>query len=231
VPDLSFDDLKSKQRAIRDGFEQDMGLRAHRAISWIGRAEMEAGDADARFIFLWIAFNSAYADESDAGGRSFGTAREDFESFFARLIHLDADHRIYNAIWTRFSGPIRLLMQNRYLFSPFWSHQNGIAGHEDWETRFQNSSRFFGDAVTRRDTTAVLTCVFDRLYVLRNQIMHGGATWNGSVNRGQVTDGAEILSFLLPVFVDLMMDNPAEGWGRPYYPVVDDGRAIAQGRK
>lgn len=231
MPDLSFDDLKSKQRAIRDGFEQDMGLRVHRAISWIGRAEREAEDPDARFIFLWIAFNAAYADESDAGGRSFGTAREDFESFFARLIRLDADHRIYNAIWTRFSGPIRLLMQNRYVFSPFWSHHNGIAGHEDWEARFQHSARYFGDAVTRRDTTAVLTCVFDRLYVLRNQIMHGGATWNGSVNRGQVTDGAEILGFLFPVFVDLMMDNPTEGWGRPYYPVVNDDLSTARGRK
>ena len=112
MPDLSFDDLKSKQRAIRDGFEQDMGLRVHCAISWIGRAEKDTEDPDARFIFLWIAFNAAYADESDAGGRSFGTAREDFESFFARLIRFDVDHRIYNAIWTRFSGPIRLLMQN-----------------------------------------------------------------------------------------------------------------------
>ena len=50
--------------------------------------------------------------------------------------------------------------------------------------------------------------VFDRLYVLRNQLVHGGATWNSSVNRAQVRDGAAILGFLLPVFVDLMMDNP-----------------------
>lgn len=99
------------------------------------------------------------------------------------------------------------------------------------EARFQHSARFFGDAVTRRDTTAVLTCVFDRLYVLRNQIMHGGATWDGSVNRGQVTDGAEILGFLLPVFVDLMKDNPAECLGRPYYPFVNDDRATARGHQ
>ena len=176
MPDLSFDDLKSKQRALRTGFEQDMGLRVNRAISWIGKAELEIGDADARFIFLWIAFNAAYADESDAGGRAFGTAREDFVSFFGRLIRLDTDHRIHNAIWTRFSGSIHLLMQNRYVFSPFWSHHNGIAGHDDWESRFPQSARFFCDAVAQRDTTAVLTSVFDRLYVLRNQIMHGGAT-------------------------------------------------------
>ena len=67
----------------------------------------------------------------------------------------------------------------------------------------------------------VLTLVFDRLYVLRNQLVHGGSTWNSIVNRDQVRDGAAILSFLVPVFADVMMDNPDEEWGRPFYPVVD----------
>lgn len=57
--------LKTKQRAIRAGFPETMGLRAHRAISWIGRAEACGDDDDARFIFLWIAFNAAYADERE----------------------------------------------------------------------------------------------------------------------------------------------------------------------
>ncbi|MBY6139310.1 hypothetical protein KUV26_07645 [Leisingera daeponensis] len=50
--------LKAKQRAIREGFPETMGLRAHRAISWIGRAEACGEDDDARFIFLWIAFKA-----------------------------------------------------------------------------------------------------------------------------------------------------------------------------
>ncbi len=56
--------LKKKQRTLRDDFPETMGLRVHRALSWIARAE-EAEDADGRFIFLWIAFNAAYADESE----------------------------------------------------------------------------------------------------------------------------------------------------------------------
>lgn len=31
--------LKAKQRATREGFPETMGLRAHRAISWIGLRE------------------------------------------------------------------------------------------------------------------------------------------------------------------------------------------------
>ena len=111
-------------------------------------------------------------------------------------------------------------MENHFVFNPFWQHTNGIEGFEDWEVRFRHSSRSFAQAFQSGDSVKVLSFVFDRLYVLRNQLVHGGATWNSSVNRAQVRDGAAILGFLLPVFVDLMMDHPQEDWGRPFYPVV-----------
>ena len=60
--------------------------------------------------------------------------------------------------------------------------------------------------------------MFDRLYVLRNQILHGGSTWNGSLNRMQVQAGALIMAFLVPLFVDLMLEHPIADWGSPYYP-------------
>lgn len=59
----SYDILKTKQRELRVAFPPTMSLRVHRSISWIGRAEKEEGDTDAQFVFLWIAFNAAYADE------------------------------------------------------------------------------------------------------------------------------------------------------------------------
>ena len=56
--------------------------------------------------------------------------------------------------------------------------------------------------------------------MLRNQLVHGGSTWNGSVNRDQVRNGARIMGLLVPLFIDLMMDNPQVAWGAPCYPVV-----------
>lgn len=212
--------LKAKQRAIRGDFPETMGLRAHRAISWIGRAETCGDDDDARFIFLWIAFNAAYADEREFQSVAPGE-RAAFVDYFRRLVARDTDRRIYNALWRRISGPVRMLMENRYVFHPFWQHHNGIDGFEDWRGRFRDSSRGFAHAFQTGDSVRVLSFVFDRLYVLRNQLVHGGSTWNSGVNRAQVRDGAAILGFLMPVFVDLMMDNPHEDWGRPFYPVVD----------
>lgn len=212
--------LKSKQRAIRDGFPETMGLRVHRAISWIGRAEASGEDHDARFIFLWIAFNAAYADESDFQVIT-PSERAAFLDYFAKLVAFDREGRIYRALWQKFSGPVRLLMENKYVFSPFWQHHNGIEGFENWEDRFNSSARAFSMAFQAGDSAKVLSFVFDRLYVLRNQIVHGGSTWNSGVNRAQVRDGAAILGFLMPMFVDIMMDNAHEDWGRPFYPVVD----------
>ena len=212
--------LKAKQRAIREGFPETMGLRAHRAISWIGRAEACGEDDDARFIFLWVAFNAAYADEQEFQAAAPGE-RAAFVEYFGRLVAFDQDQRIYKALWQRFSGPVRMLMENRYVFNPFWQYHNGIDGFEDWEERFKTSARSFATAFQAGDTARVLSFVFDRLYVLRNQLVHGGSTWNSGVNRAQVRDGAEILGFLMPAFIDIMMDNPNEHWGKPFYPVVE----------
>jgi hypothetical protein len=60
---LNHEILKQQQRAERDGHSESLGLRVHRALSWLDRAEKENDDIDAQFIFLWISFNSAYANE------------------------------------------------------------------------------------------------------------------------------------------------------------------------
>ncbi|MBS8225747.1 hypothetical protein DYI42_05800 [Vannielia litorea] len=197
-----------------------MALRVHRAISWIGRAEQSPGDPDAAFLFLWIAFNAAYAGEADVeAGPTLGD-RSQFAEYLARVVSYDETERLHDAVWNKFEGPIAKLMQNRYVFRPFWQHQNGIAGNEDWDRKFVASAKSFVRAMEEKQTVKVLTIVFDRLYMLRCQLTHGGATWGGKVNREQLKDGAAILGTLLPVMVDLMLDNPEEDWGRPFYPVI-----------
>ena len=55
--------LKNQLRAVGETMPEPTRIRIHRAISWLARAEVEDGDPDARFLFLWIAFNAAYAHE------------------------------------------------------------------------------------------------------------------------------------------------------------------------
>lgn len=56
--------LNTRHCLERERHHPNLTLRVHRALIWLSRAE-QADDVDGRFIFLWIAFNSAYATDID----------------------------------------------------------------------------------------------------------------------------------------------------------------------
>jgi hypothetical protein len=62
--------------------------------------------------------------------------------------------------------------------------------------------------------------VFVQLLTLRNQLVHGGATWGGRVNRSQLADAVAIMEALLPRIIRLMMSQSQMPWVEPSYPVV-----------
>ena len=217
---MRFDHASLKARARRiEARHPGIALRVHRAVSWLGCAQRCAGDDDARFIFLWISLNAAYADEIQRESTPEQTV---LDRFLKRLVELDRENLLYDLVWSRFPGPFRLLLENRYVFQPFWDYQNGKIDERQWKRSFDGARTKAHLALrdrTRTDT--VLAIVLARLYTLRNQLIHGGATWQSRVNRDQVRDGTAILADLVPRVIHLLMANPEEDWGDPSYPVVD----------
>jgi len=71
-----------------------------------------------------------------------------------------------------------------------------------------------------KNVEGLLEVVLDRLYTLRNQLMHGGSTFKSDVNRSQVKDGNNMLKLLVPIVIEIMLINKDENWGDIYYPVV-----------
>jgi hypothetical protein len=216
---LTYDDLKARHRSIRDSFQPALNLRTHRALSWLQRAERESADPDARSNFLWVSFNAAYANEIK-DKQSFSERRV-LLNFLGRLIDTDIDNLLYLLVWEHFSASIRLLLDNRYVSQPFWDFQNSWIAEEVWIEKFERSKRAAHRALGKMQTRKVMAVLLDRLYVLRNQLVHGGATWNSRVNRRQVQDGAEILGVIVPTVIHLMMEAPEVIWGDPNYPVVE----------
>jgi hypothetical protein len=211
--------LKARHRAERDSLHPNLNLRVHRALSWLGRAEQLADDPDLRYVLLWIAFNAAYATDVD---ERFRTSEADtFRAFVEKLVQLDRHGRIANLVWQEFPGSIRLLLRNRYVFQDFWAWRNGRIDALEWERRFRDAQTIANGALGRQDTVAVLGVALNRLYTLRNQLVHGGATWHSSVNREQVRDGVNLLGQLVPLVVELMLDHPDTLWGDACYPVVE----------
>lgn len=208
--------LKARQRVEREGYPEFLSLRVHRALSWLKRAE-RCDDDDGRFVFLWIAFNAAYANET---GDVRVTEARRHDTFLARLVELDDGGRLDEVVWDKFPGPIRVLLDNRFVFQPYWNYLNGLPASDDWERLFKAANGTARKALAGRNTSAVLSVVFNRLYTLRNQLMHGGATWNSRVNRDQLRDANAILGDVVPFVIEIMMDNAHEHWGEPCYPVI-----------
>lgn len=219
MPRPRYAELKARQRELRDGFPPALALRTHRALSWLDRAEQEVEDHDARFMFLWIAFNAAYANEITTQQKF--SERRLLVQFMNRLVAADKDKLLYAMVWRRYTGSIRLLIDNRFVFQPFWDHVNGARSEDEWRKMFSRSKSSAHRALGRMDTQKVFAVTLDRLYTLRNQLVHGGSTWNSSVNRSQVSDGARILGDVVPIVIHLMMENSHESWGEPMYPVVE----------
>ena len=53
--------LKQRQRAEPDSYLHNLSLPKHRALSCLHRAKFSHTDLDGQFVFLWIAFGTAYA--------------------------------------------------------------------------------------------------------------------------------------------------------------------------
>lgn len=74
-----------------------------------------------------------------------------------------------------------------------------------------------------KDTPFVLSIVFSRIYVLRNQLVHGGATWNGKVNREQIRDCVRFMEKFVIAMLEILVEDKSSGWDDVAYPVVADG--------
>jgi hypothetical protein len=208
--------LKLRQRELPLPDTHPLRVRLHRAISWLQRAGREHDDPDARFVFLWVALNAAYAQEFGSEQRE----REQLSAFFSRLVAADPHRCLHALLFGEFTGPIRTLIDNHFVFEPFWRALRTHDSSERWKEGFDAGKRKAMRALMDGDTATVLAIVCDRLYVLRNQLVHGGATWNSAVNRQQVRDGAAIMARLVPIVIELMLERPDDDWGAIGYPVV-----------
>ena len=209
-----FKDLKQKHRALRASYEDSFSIRIHRSLSWLNRSEKETDDVDAKFIFLWISLNSAYSIHMDALKNQ---GDEELRSDFFQTLLKNGQNEIHEIIYERFSHEVRSILSNEFILTSFWE------GKDDWEVKLKNEKREVQDALRdRNETIYILTILFKRLYVLRNQIFHGGSTWQGKLNRQQVKDGANLLSYFLPAILSIMMENSNDNWGVLAYPPTND---------
>lgn len=212
---IPYNNLKQLHRQIRDSQPEQNRVRIHRAISWLNNFE-HIGEIDIVLIRLWISFNAAYA--GDFG--DIQSERVKLKSFLAKIIELDNEKKIRKALFDKFSGPIRTLIDNKFSFEPFWKAVRTHDSSEKWNEMFLNHKKRALSVLMSGDALSLLEIIFDRIYTLRNQIIHGGATFGSQINRNQLEDACQILAEIIPLMITLMIKNPTVDFGEINYPVI-----------
>lgn len=231
MPDnLTAKDLRKKFESIwpgrdwyHEGDKSNLALRIHRAISWVERAEREANDLAPQFIFYWIAFNAAYGRKIPG---KHVRACKDFKIYFDKVVNLDRIclSRIINA--TRkghtVSDSIKNLLGNTFIFQPRWDDHNSKDPPNNWMEDFDKEREEYEKAINAGDTRSILSVLFGRLYILRNQLVHGGSSSDSDINPPQLKVGTYIMKFLIPIFIDLMIDSRYQNtdWEPLQYPRI-----------
>ncbi|WP_180089759.1 MULTISPECIES: HEPN domain-containing protein [unclassified Acinetobacter] len=204
--------FKSKKSEHTDQFN----LRIHRGLSWLKKSIDLQDDLDLQFISLWVSFNAIYAQDLQ-----IAQDKQSLRQFLYVICQKDAEHKIYNILWERFSQPIRFFLDNPYVYQGFWDYQNQKISHDACKEGLAHEKQKVLRALKEKDSVDILMVLFNRMYTLRNQMVHGGATYKSSVNRKHLQDGCTILSALLPVFMVILLENAETlDLGKPFYPVV-----------
>jgi hypothetical protein len=195
-------------------FPLNLHARLNLALEWLERAEAaeQAGDIHGRFIFLWIAFNAAYARDIDE--RQELSEQAAFIDFLEQLCAID-DGRLDDLVWREFSGGIRVLLDTPRVFQAFWDWNAGRISQSEWESRFAKGKQLGQQALARGKTPELLGLVFSRLYTLRNNLVHGYA----GVNRTQLRDCGNLMGKFVPLMLELMLDHLEVDWGPACYLV------------
>ena len=102
-------------------------------------------------------------------------------------------------LWIAFSAAYATDIDNRFRLNE--------------QASFKAAKKAANHSLAKQDTPAVLSIVFGRIYTLRNQIIHGDATWNVSVNLEKTRDCVAILFDLVPRVIEVMIGNPGALWG------------------
>ena len=204
--------FKDKKAENSDQFN----LRIHRGLSWLKKAKQLDQELDLQFIALWVSFNAIYAQDL-----LMTQDKQSLRQFLHLICQKDQEDKIYNILWEKYSQPIRVLLDNQYIYQGFWDYQNQKISLDACKTGLLEEKQKVLHALGQKDSVDILMVLFNRLYTLRNQIVHGGATYNSSVNRPQLKDACRILDALLPVFILVLLENAHSlDLGKPFYPVV-----------
>lgn len=204
--------FKSKKNENSASFN----LRIQRALSWLKKAALTHEDYDLQFLSLWVSFNALHLEESCTY-----TDLDQCKSFIDRIYMQDQSQKMSHVVWNDISQPIQSILNSPYIFQGYWDYKNQKITQLAWKADFDRAQQCVVKALKLKDAQQIIFLLFERMLTLNNQLLAGGSGYNSSINRQLLKDSCHILLVLLPIFLELMIENaPHLDSRKPYYPIM-----------
>jgi hypothetical protein len=216
-------ELRPRFKAVCQATEQrfqNYQIRVHRSLSWWERArELDGSEhPDGRLLYGWIAFNSLYGVWDEASGGP-SRDRETWQKFLSRVFQWDADGLLADLL-KKHREQVLGLLENKYLDMQFWRRRDGAS--DGRRGRYSRGPSLF----VERRWCELLILAYERIYVLRGQIVHGAATRGSRLNRDALGPAVEVLEAFLGPILHLSIEHGAnDEWLPLCYPPIEESTA------
>lgn len=180
-------------------------IRVHRSLSWYKDAcECPAALSEAKFLFLWISFNSLYSqwdNQTNIPGKDAPARKA-----FVRRICDPAGLAVFAPLLQQHRGLVKKILENPYLSEVFWRSPADPRA-KGWGTEDGN---YLASNLKNGDICRILEQLLSRLYVLRGQMVHGAATSGSRLNAKTRDYCLLMLERLVPPIILLVIDHHRE---------------------
>ena len=209
-------DLRSRWKPTKEKLRgkpshEPIMIRIHRAFSWLQRVEdvQDTDVFDTRLIFQWIELNSLYGlwdEEMREPVRESVSLR----TFLDRIVELDADARI-SGVLNEHRKLVMTIFEDGYLTKFFWEKPSIDRVRKAQKTKFSARTWYL-----QGQHGLILDRLMERIYFLRCQLVHGGATSGSRLNRTAVRRCSTMIGHLLPAIMLVLIDH---GWNEDWSPL------------
>ena len=226
--------------------------RMHRALSWLDRyaiyesiennskMDMTVELTEERFLCLWLSFNAAYGNDDFIFKFGRPNEQEQIDNLFKKILGFckndDASMRHLLCAINKCRKEIFKLAETPFLYQQFWRAEQNFnpekyhawvsAGkgkkHHKTKSEIERRTALLSLA-NRGDASYVLNETFERLRILRNQVIHGSSEYAEKYNRCSLAPGIAVLRACLPEILRIMLTamkqkRDDDRWGRVAYP-------------
>lgn len=210
---MTYYELKKYFDANKNNMSFDFKLRIHRALSWSQGADTETR-IDEKLIKLWISFNALY-------GSGF-TEFSELNNFLGSVIAVDKDKMLKTVLLEK-SNMIKNFISIPELYDVFWKDEKETREERERKASVlveRNKAKYIEFIKSGEDADKLLFELFDLIYLLRNQVFHGSATYESEENVDSKQKCIEILELFIPIIIEIMINNPDANWHEVKYKPI-----------